>query len=162
MVAAAASHQQISVAMLSNWQSGFTANSHVSRRSGGHLRANRKDGDYPLLPSMAAMSAADVETAPNTPPCFLIIEIAASWFRGSVAAQQSCVDPRGAMVWGAINERIRRGGGTRRCDANTWCQHANMSRLNHVEVGLLGVVAESRVWGTGGTRSWRLIVQEQR
>lgn len=30
-----------------------------------------------------------VETQPNTPPCFWIMEIAASWFLGSVAAQQS-------------------------------------------------------------------------
>lgn len=42
-----------------------------------------------LLLLMAAISAAEVETAPNTPPCFLIMETAAEWFNGSVAAQQS-------------------------------------------------------------------------
>ena len=35
------------------------------------------------------MSFSDVVVEPNTPPCLLIIEMAAAWFAGSVAAQQS-------------------------------------------------------------------------
>jgi len=66
----------------------------------GALAAEQEEGHYPVPPSMAAISAADVDTAPNTPPCFLIIEIAASWFRGSVAAQQSCGGMCGGSKWG--------------------------------------------------------------
>lgn len=52
-------------------------------------RRNEVRLDQSTVLSMAAIRAADVETAPNTPPCFFIIEIAAAWLRGSVAAQQS-------------------------------------------------------------------------
>lgn len=37
----------------------------------------------------AWINLSEVVTLPKTPPCFLIMEIAASWFFGSVAAQQS-------------------------------------------------------------------------
>src|SRR3979490_2691918 len=39
----------------------------------------------------APMNAADVATAPNTPPCILIIFSAWSWLLLSVAAQQSSI-----------------------------------------------------------------------
>src|SRR5579863_3195275 len=51
-------------------------------------RAGRR-GIFAYLHEIAPIRSADLATAPNTPPCILIILMACSWLLLSVAAQQS-------------------------------------------------------------------------